>query len=231
MILSIMIGILLPALIIAWGMKWNWTSFAPGTADGWLGFWGGYIGALIGALLAGSIAYFIAHRQINLQSKKDNERERHFFATQLGIQKNQEINTDLMEFIRENVILVVSMTEHIHGTIDIKALIKINESQQDKIAYLIRKLVVNEVFFEDLNEDIEKLKQESSNITEKVTDWIVHQQTPIEIPLPEDIRPHVIKQELDDLLIHGGKVVKSLNRILNDEIKGLRLKEAPSQLR
>lgn len=40
MILSIMIGILLPVLIIAWGMKWKWTSFAPGTADGWLGFLG-----------------------------------------------------------------------------------------------------------------------------------------------------------------------------------------------
>lgn len=45
---------------------------------------------------------------------------------------------------------------------------------------------------------------------------------PPEIPLPVELRPDVIKQNSADLTIHGAKIVKSLNRFLYDEIKGLK---------
>lgn len=52
--------------------------------------------------------------------------------------------------------------------------------------------------------------------------WILHQKMPPEIPLPAELHPDVIKQNSEDLTKHGAKIVKSLNRILYDEINGLK---------
>ncbi|RHW43458.1 hypothetical protein D1B31_02010 [Neobacillus notoginsengisoli] len=216
------ITLLLLPLLIAWGMKWEWTGFAPGTPDGWLGFWGGYIGAVIGALTAGAIAYFVATKQIELQTEKDDKREKNFLASQIRIQKLQEVNSDILQFNREHAIINAKIIELIKERITQNEFEQLNDAQQEKITQIIRNLKGNEVF-NPFSKEIYELIEMASLCLDKAYEAYHNPLTKKKSYNPEDVSWRAIDAEFNKMFLFSINITEKINERLHNEIKNLTL--------
>ncbi|MDR0128673.1 hypothetical protein [Priestia megaterium] len=208
-----------PVLLVARGMTWKWTSFAPGNTDAWIGFWGGYLGAIIGALAAGAIAYFVAHKQINLQAEMDNKREKQFLATQLRIEKYQEAYSLLAETNREFAIISLLPVDYYRGSIDLeKFKIAYNQSQ-DKIMAFRRSLIGLEPFVEGLEGSLKII----SELNTKMDTIIYNNYTSSKNSdgNKEIKNPRIIDEVHRKLMLYIVDVCKKINEYLKNELNKL----------
>ncbi|MFY2248476.1 hypothetical protein ACOSZH_01195 [Priestia megaterium] len=225
-IIIVLIFILsVPVLFVARGMTWKWTSFAPGNTDAWIGFWGGYLGAIIGALAAGVIAYFVAHKQINLQSEKDNKREKQFLATQLRIEKYQETYSLLSETNREFGSYLGLLVEYYKFEITLDDLRRRDNQSQNNIMAFRRRLLGLEPFVEGLKDSLDVIAE----LHEKLVDVIstnftfpnvVHEGTVMPSPKTRP-NPRIIEKQLMELTYYTGDICDKINIYLKNEIEQL----------
>ena len=224
-----------PVLLVAQGMTWKWTSFAPGNTDAWIGFWGGYLGAIIGALAAGAIAYFVARRQINLQSEMDNKREKQFLATQLRLEKYQEAYSLLTETNREFAISDVLVTNYYKSEITLEELKRDEKQSQNNILALRRRLRGLVPFVEGLGEDLDTITKLHLVFTGIIRDTYINptqgSYTQMlngeEVHMPSSILitpPKIIDEPLKKLMDYTADVCKKINEKLKAEIEQLEKK-------
>lgn len=218
-ILTAVFLLILP-LLVAWGMTWEWTSFAYGTADGWLGFWGGYIGTIIGALTAGIIAYYVAHRQINLQVEKDNIRERQFLATQLNIEKNQEAYTLLLDLTREFAVYRHSTLLYAHSKIRLEELREKENQCQNNIMLIMRKLTILEPFVDGLREVSDEITKRHLKMGNIIYDGYTYPNNKNKIE--EDTSLETLKNTSNKLIDYVMDYCEKINGLLKSELDNLK---------
>lgn len=208
-----------PVILVAWGMTWKWTSFAPGKTDAWLGFWGGYLGAIIGALAAGAIAYFVARRQITLQVEMDNKREKQFLVTQLRLQKYQEAYSLLAETNREFVNIAMLPYNYYLGSIGLEEFKTSYDQKQDRVLAFRRSLIGLEPFVEGL----EEASKTMFKLYEKMDDTIYNNYISSSISKEnEEIKdPCIIDEAQKELMFYGADVCKKINGYLKNELDKL----------
>jgi len=224
-----------PVLLVARGMTWKWTSFAPGNTDAWIGFWGGYLGAIVGALAAGAIAYFVARRQIDLQAEMDNKREKQFLATQLRLEKYQEAYSLLTETNREFAISDVLVTNYYESEITLEELKKDEKQSRNNILAFRRRLQGLVPFVEGLDEDLATITKLHIVLTSIIRDTyinpkqdgyyqIIDGQEVLMPPSELIANPEVIDESLENLMNYTAHVCKKINERLKDEIEQLEKK-------
>lgn len=237
-LISIVVGIFIlsvPVLFVAWGMTWKWTSFAPGGTDAWIGFWGGYMGAIIGALAAGAIAYFVAHRQINLQTEKDHKREKKFLATQLRIQKYEEVYSLLSETNREFAISEALVIDYYKSEITLEELKRDEKRSENNIIAFRRKLRGLAPFVEGLDKDLDTITKLHRTLVNIVYDTYIDPKQEeyyqiingVKVVMPPSAlitNPKVIEEPLKNLMDYTADVCKKVNEKLKDEIEQLEKK-------
>ncbi|PFI93401.1 hypothetical protein [Priestia megaterium] len=214
-----------PVFLVAQGMTWKWTSFAPGNTDAWIGFWGGYLGAIIGALAAGAIAYFVAHKQINLQSEKDNKREKQFLATQLRIEKYQEAYSLLAETNREFASSLGLLMDYYQHRIKLEELRQRDDQSQNNIIAFRRRLQGLVPFVEGLDKDLKEIVTLHEELVDVIFNKftypkVVHEGTVM--PSPKTIpNPRIIEEPLMELTLYTAGVCDKVNVYLKKEIEQL----------
>lgn len=57
-IAGIIICIVILPFLLAWGLTWDWLSFAKGENNAWISFWGSYLGGLISGVITFVGVYF-----------------------------------------------------------------------------------------------------------------------------------------------------------------------------
>lgn len=57
-VIIILLSILILPFFMAWGLTWDWLSFAKGPNSAWIGFWGSYLGGLISGVITFVGVYF-----------------------------------------------------------------------------------------------------------------------------------------------------------------------------
>ncbi|MFE4076981.1 hypothetical protein [Peribacillus sp. YIM B13477] len=210
---------IIPFIIII-GMKWQWTSFAYGSADGWLGFWGGYIGAIIGALAAGFIAYYVAHKQIHLQVDKEDLRARKFLGTQLRIDKFSEIYSVLSEMGRnfaESDMLI--FTYHFKEPMELYVLRDKQREYQDKDLSSIRNINSLFPFVPDLKNDIDNMMEIYHERNRFIYKHYIHRKDPskkVSDSIYEDY-----SRKSDELMIVLHVILTDISNKLSHEIDKL----------
>ncbi|MEM4993001.1 hypothetical protein WKH56_10670 [Priestia sp. SB1] len=223
----VVIILLIPVLFVAWGMTWKWTSFAPGNTDAWIGFWGGYLGAIIGALAAGVIAYFVAHKQINLQSEKDNKREKQFLATQLRIEKYQETYSLLAETNREFASSLSLLMDYYKLKIKQEELRQRDDQSQNNIIAFRRRLKGLEPFVEGLDKDLEEIMALHEKLVDVIRANFTHPKSEVvyeEVIMPPRKtipNPRIIREPLEELTLYTAGVCAKINVYLKKEIEHL----------
>ncbi|WP_273125824.1 hypothetical protein [Bacillus weihaiensis] len=221
-----------PPLAVAWGMKWEWTSFALGKADAWIGFWGGYLGAIIGALAAGAIAYFVAHNQIDLQVEKDSKREREFLSKQIRIEKYQEVYSLLSDSNREFALIIEHVTDYTNMITTKNTLWENIQQIETKVLTLRRRLKGLEPFIDDLDVNLEKLMTYYKKTFNHVNLYFKEQHSAnlykdsdgTEVIMPSSKKPpspNEVKNAVDDLMQFTSGLCRTINEKLKRELESL----------
>lgn len=216
----VLISILsVPVFLVAQGMTWKWTSFAPGNTDAWIGFWGGYLGAIIGALAAGAIAYFVARRQINLQAEMDNKREKRFLVTQLRIEKYQEAYSVFSDLNREVAIWRSLVINYSKSRITLEELRAKEDQCQQNIIMFTRKINSLEPFVADLKEINDYIIKRYVDICNIIYDGYTYPNNKKKIAV--DTSLGTFKNKSEELMIYIVNISDKINSYLKNEMNKL----------
>lgn len=74
--IGIVVAVIGFPLFMAWGLTWEWTSFAKGPDSAWIGFWGSYLGGLVSGVITFAGVYFGFKLQDNKNKLAEDERKR-----------------------------------------------------------------------------------------------------------------------------------------------------------
>lgn len=139
------------------------------------------------------------------------------YETKIYMEKIQEVNRDLMELLREISIILTNMTSYLNQEITREEFIKVNDNQQEKIIALRRKLIVNQVFYRDCQEDVDTFYNRFIQFSDEIYEAYINPKTQNQF-----YRNDEIKQAIIDCQKYGGDIVKKLNEKLEKELEDLK---------
>lgn len=166
----------------------------------------------LGGVVLGS--FLTLNNNVKVQKK--------FTKQKIYMEKIQEINRDLMELLREISIILTNMRSYLNQEINREEFMKINGNQQEKIIALRRKLIVNQVFYRECQEDVDKFYNKFIQFSDKIYEAYINPKTQNQFYRNDEMKFDEIKQEIIDCQKYGGDIVKKLNEKLEKELEDLK---------
>ncbi|MGH0793589.1 hypothetical protein ACQVTT_05135 [Bacillus mycoides] len=166
----------------------------------------------LGGVVLGS--FLTLNNNVKVQKK--------FTKQKIYMEKIQEVNRDLMELLREISIILTNMTSYLNQEITREEFVKINDNQQEKITALRRKLIVNQVFYREYQEDVDKFYNRFIQFSGKIYETYINPKTQNQFYRNDEMKFDEIKQAIIDCQKYGGDIVKKLNEKLEKELEDLK---------